>query len=354
MIDAPGIAPALELWFSAAQRDLPWRRAYDPYHVWLAEVMLQQTRMDVVVPYFERFIARFPTVESLAASSPDEVLTAWSGLGYYRRARMLHAGARHVVNEYGGALPRTAGELQTIPGIGRYTAGAIASMAFEEAAPVVDGNVSRVLARVAMLDAPAGSARLLREQWMLAARLVEASGSPRLFNQAMMELGALVCTPRLPQCDLCPISTRCAAFRAARVEEFPVVARNAPPIELEVPLLIVRDGTRILLQRHEGRLMDGMFHLPHGSDVLIADSSNRFVRRRELGRFTHTITNRRVVFVVHEAEPRDSVAEARQELVWVDADTLTRYPHPSYVMKALRIASNDASASGRSRRRASK
>src|SRR5881394_2821354 len=166
------ITRAIERWFAAHQRSLPWRDGYDSYHVWVSEVMLQQTRMEVVLGYYERFMARFPDVASLAAATFDEVTAAWSGLGYYRRARMLRDGAVDVMTRFGGVIPRTVDELMTIAGIGRYTAGAIASIAHRQRAPIVDGNVARIVARLFAIDAPLASPALMREAWLRAEELV--------------------------------------------------------------------------------------------------------------------------------------------------------------------------------------
>src|SRR5436853_1202429 len=190
-LSARRLASLTETWFRKHQRPLPWRAAYDPYGVWVSEVMLQQTRMEGVLGYYERFMRRFPDVASLAAASFDDVTAAWSGLGYYRRARMLRDGAVDVMTRFGGVIPKTVDELMTIAGIGRYTAGAIASIAHEQRAPIVDGNVARVLARVFAKNDDA---------WRRAAELVAVSNSPRDCNQGLMEIGALICTPRKPSC----------------------------------------------------------------------------------------------------------------------------------------------------------
>src|SRR5438046_806102 len=183
-LPARSIARRAEAWFRLHQRKLPWRATYDPYHIWLSEVMLQQTRMQVVLGRYEDFLRRFPTIEELARSSDDDVTAAWSGLGYYRRARMLRSGAVAVVERFGGALPATVDELMTLDGIGRYTAGAISSIAYDRPAPIVDGNIARIVSR---LFATHGS------PWRLAESLVLAASSPRIFNQALMEIGALIC-----------------------------------------------------------------------------------------------------------------------------------------------------------------
>ena len=206
------LASLTESWFRKNQRSLPWRDGYDPYRVWVSEVMLQQTWMEVVLGYYGRFLERFPTLVRLAHASADEVAAAWSGLGYYRRARMLREGAIDVMERFGGAIPPAVDELMSIAGIGRYTAGAIASIAYNQRAPIVDGNVARILSRLFAIDAPLASPALMRAAWTYAEELVASSGSPRDFNQGLMELGALICTPRRPNCAACPLHRNCAAF----------------------------------------------------------------------------------------------------------------------------------------------
>src|SRR6185503_9991928 len=214
------VADALVGWYRGARRDLPWRRTRDPYAIWVSEVMLQQTRVTVVVPYWQRWMARFPSPAALAGAPLDDVLAAWSGLGYYGRARNLHRGAREVVARYGGRLPDSAGELRTLPGIGRYTAGAIASMAFDRQEPLVDGNVARVLARVFAVEEDVKSAAGQNRLWQLAADLVP-SEAPGDFNQALMELGATLCAPAAPRCAGCPLAADCRAHREGRTDELP-------------------------------------------------------------------------------------------------------------------------------------
>src|SRR5690349_6148043 len=220
-------------WYRAHRRDLPWRRTRDAYGIWVSEVMLQQTRVAVVVPYWERWMERFPGAAELAAAPLDDVLACWSGLGYYGRARNLHAGAREVVARYGGRVPGEAAELRTLPGVGRYTAGAIASIAFGRREPLVDGNVARVLARVYAVEEDVKSTAGQKRLWQLAGELVpdEAPGD---FNQALMELGATVCTPA-PRCEACPVAEACAARAAGRERELPVVGARAA--DADKPLL---------------------------------------------------------------------------------------------------------------------
>ena len=318
-------ARAIERWFARHQRPLPWRETYDPYRVWVSEVMLQQTRMEVVLPYFERFLARFPDLQSLARATDDEVMAAWSGLGYYRRAKMLRAGAADVVARFGGLIPSTVEELLTIPGIGRYTAGAIASIAFDRRAPIVDGNVARVLSRLFAFEGDA---------WPHATSLVDVSRSPRKLNQGLMELGALVCKPRNPTCLLCPLRESCVARATGRIDAFPPPKPKKETRTLRIPLYLVRDRRgRVLMHRVSGALMDSMYHLPHGDTSLLEGIPLAATPGALLGTFRHTVTTRKIEFLLYEAE----VQGRTRGFEWIDLDRIDEIPHPSYVRKALRL-----------------
>lgn len=212
-------------WFAAAQRPLPWREARTPYRVWVSEAMLQQTQVATVIPYFGRWLTRFPTPEALAEAPLSDVLKAWEGLGYYRRARLLHEGAKVVVAQHGGVLPRTYDALLELPGIGPYSAAAVASLAFGERVLAVDGNVKRVAARLFRLP---GEVRPAAVQEHLESQLPETQAGA--FNEALMELGATVCTPRAPRCGACPVNSHCEAFRYGQVARFP-----APKVRKKVP-----------------------------------------------------------------------------------------------------------------------
>ena len=336
-MSARRVASLTEKWFRKHQRPLPWRAAYDPYGVWVSEVMLQQTRMEVVLGYYQRFMARFPNVASLAAATFDEVTSAWSGLGYYRRARMLRDGAIDVMTRFGGVIPATVEELMTIAGIGRYTAGAIASIAHGQRAPIVDGNVARIVARLFAIEAPLASPALMREAWARAEELVAVSKSPRDFNQGLMEIGAMVCTPRNPSCLRCPLRNQCAAFVSGRVDELPRPKAKLATRELRIPLYLVTDRTgRVLMRRESGQLMRGMFHLPHGDTTLLTGTPLCVTAGAALGTFRHTVTNRRITFEVFAVARRPRTRG--REYAWIDPAALVAIPHPSYVRKALRLA----------------
>lgn len=287
--------------------------------------MLQQTRVEVVLPYFARFLARFPDLASLAAASEDEVTAAWSGLGYYRRAKMLRAGAEAVMEQFGGVVPSRVSELLTIPGVGRYTAGAIASIAWQERSPIVDGNVARVLARVFGHEG---------DPWPIAEELAHACKSPRALNQGLMELGALVCKPRNPACLLCPLHDHCIARMSGRIDELPPPKAKKATRSMRIPLYVVRDRRgRLLVWRASGPLMDAMIHLPHGDDSLLDCTPIAVRRGRILGTFRHTVTTRRIEFTVYAAALR---GRAPRGYRWIDPRKLPELPHPSYVKKALR------------------
>ena len=249
-------------WYDAGARDLPWRRTRDPYAIWLSEVMLQQTRVETVLRYYERFLAQFPSAAALASASEDAVMAAWSGLGYYRRARLLHSGVREVVARYGGQVPSAPDALRALPGVGRYTAGAIASIAFEQPEPVVDGNVARVLCRVLALDGAPEDRAVQAQLWATAGKLARGP-RPGALNQALMELGATLCGKHAPQCWRCPLRTRCAAHAQGRQAELPRARSKKPPRAVELVALIARDqADAVWLGKGEGSLFGALWNLP--------------------------------------------------------------------------------------------
>jgi A/G-specific adenine glycosylase len=310
------VRSALLAWYERHKRDLPWRRTRDPYAIWLSETMLQQTRVETVIPYYERFLARFPTVQSLADAEPDEITRLWSGLGYYSRARNLHAAARKIAGEHGGALPSDVEALRELPGVGRYTAGAVASIAFDRAAPIVDGNVVRVLARVLDLreDAttPATQARL----WETAEALANGP-RPGDLNQALMELGALICTPRAPKCLLCPLREDCRALAAGDPEALPVKKKAAAPKPIaSVAAVTTRSGKFLAVRRPPAGLLGGLWDLPGGELAAKEEPEAALARAlreklglalagvAKLGAVQHQFTHRALTLHVFRAEAK--------------------------------------------------
>jgi len=259
-------------WYARARRDLPWRETQDPYAIWVSEVMLQQTRVDTVLPYYTRFLARFPTEERLSRAPLEQVLESWAGIGYYARARSLHSAAREVVERYGGRLPEEAEELQRLPGIGRYTAGAIASIAFGRRAPVLDGNATRVLSRLLAHQGP------VTELWDAAADLVP-DDRPGDFNQGLMELGATVCLPRRPDCLVCPLVRLCEARRQGLEEVLPRARARRTQREARAAVaLCERGGLLLVVRRPAHGLLAGMWDFP--SFDLAQDDDARAVLAR--------------------------------------------------------------------------
>ncbi len=253
------VTQRLLAWYRGHRRDLPWRRTSDPYAIWISEVMLQQTQVATVVPYFERFLAAFPTIAALAAGEEREVLRLWEGLGYYRRARQMHQAARMLVDEYQGAFPRDLASVRNLPGIGRYTAGAIVSIAFDLPAPILEANTVRLLSRLIGYCGDTSSAAGQKLLWQTAESLLPAHGSGEL-NQSLMELGSLVCTPRNPACPQCPLAARCAARRLGMQEQIPRL-RAKPTIETvrEAAVVLWRGDYLLLRQPAEGERWAGLW-----------------------------------------------------------------------------------------------
>ncbi|HET7792138.1 MAG TPA: A/G-specific adenine glycosylase [Rhizobacter sp.] len=272
---------------------LPWQRTTDPYRVWLSEIMLQQTQVGTVLGYYERFLQRFPTVRDLAAASQDEVMSLWSGLGYYSRARNMHACAKAVVVEHGGAFPRSSAQLQTLPGIGRSTAAAIAAFCFGERVAILDGNVKRVLTRFLAFDADLAVARHERELWEQATELLPHEGI-EAYTQGVMDLGATVCLARSPQCLLCPVQAHCAARRAGTQEQFPVKSRKLKRGRRDNAWLwLEHDDMLWLCQRPDTGVWAGLWSLPEFDtpSQLEASSAAWPGSGAALPSFTHVLTH---------------------------------------------------------------
>jgi len=302
------IGRPLLAWYSRAKRDLPWRRSRDPYAVWVSEIMLQQTQVERVRDSFVRFMAAFPDVHALANATEDEVLRLWEGLGYYRRARQLHAAAKEIVARHEGLFPRSVDGLLELPGIGRYTAGAIASIAMNIPAPILEANSRRVLARLAAHAAPPDAGGADAALWALAAAIVPRR-HPGRFNQALMDLGAMVCTPRQPRCTACPLAACCAAHQQGREAEIPGKPRRRATESIRESAIVARIGDRVLvLRRGPGEWWEGLWDFPRLSAVgrglsPAIDRSPllgplRCGPPQRLGSLTHSVTHHRIAVAV--------------------------------------------------------
>ncbi len=330
-------------WYRDVKREMPWRDTDDPYRIWVSEVMLQQTRVDQARPYYERFVEAFPTVEALANAELDDVLHLWEGLGYYSRARYLHRAARQVLDEFGGNVPDTYDAIRELPGIGPYTAAAVLSIAFEKPHGVLDGNVTRVLTRVFAIDEDATKARTKRHLQTLADALIDPE-QPGTFNQAVMELGATICTPRSPICERCPVQDGCRAFAAETQADYPVTPESKPIPHHDIAVgLIFNDAGELLIQRRpEDGMLGGLWEFPGGKredDEELAETCRRELRE-ELGikvtidgpfyTLSHAYSHFKITLHAYRCRITDGTPtpELDQPLRWADVDELDDYAFP--------------------------
>jgi A/G-specific adenine glycosylase len=322
------VSRLLLAWYARGHRDLPWRHSRDPYAIWVSEIMLQQTRAQAVIPYYRRFLERFPTVEALAAATEDDVLALWSGLGYYSRARNLRLAAQHIAAA--GAFPREYAAIRALPGIGDYTAAAVGSIAFDLPFAVLDGNVLRVVARVAN-DASDISAGRTRKRFREIAQQWLDPREPGHFNQALMELGATVCLPRNPLCLVCPLAACCRARQEGTTAQLPVKLRKTEPVRLSGILLVVRNRGRILLRQRDAAAsrMAGFWDLPAPEDLPGAKLGAR------IGEIRHTITHHHYTLEVRSAT---AGLPDRDSFRWFKIAQLAAIPFSTTARKALHLA----------------
>lgn len=334
------ISDRLLKWYIRHARPLPWRRTQNPYRVWISEIMLQQTQVETVIPYYTRWLKKFPTVTALADAPLKEVLALWEGLGYYSRARNLHKAAQKVMAEHKGRLPRTVAELRTLPGIGPYTAGAIASIAFNANAAVLDGNVKRVLARVFNLTDDVKSMAGEKKLWALAESLTPPDRAGD-YNQALMDLGATICRPQNPTCLLCPLLGVCEAQKLGLQEERPVARKKPPTPHYDVTAGIIRkNGRALIAQRPTDKLLGGLWEFP-GGKVKAGESLPDCLRREireELGieievgeqamTLKHAFTHFKITLHVFEARWVKGQARAIEaaDFKWARLAELAAYP----------------------------
>jgi A/G-specific adenine glycosylase len=349
--DIAALRRALLAWYRRNARDLPWRRTRDPYRIWLAESMLQQTRIDTALPYYRRFVERFPNVRALADARLDDVLRLWAGLGYYTRARNLHKTARIVAREHRGEFPRTATGLQHLPGVGRYTAGAIASMAFGQRAAVVDGNIKRVLTRLLAIEACIEATETTRRLWQLAERLV-APRAPGAFNQALMELGGRVCVSKNPACPRCPLRKWCAAAARGIQGRLPKRGHKKPVPRVQAVAAAFRsNGGYLIVKRPAEGLLGGLWELPsaevHDGEPH-AESLRKHLRDafgvqvsvgEALGVVRHAFSHRLLELHVYRCHVRGTLAarSERDHVRWVLPRQLEHFAFASVDRKALAL-----------------
>jgi A/G-specific adenine glycosylase len=330
---AQAIANRIARWFDRHQRDLPWRRTRDPYAIWISEIMLQQTQVATVIPYFERWMREFPTVESFAAAPIERVLKLWEGLGYYRRARHAHAAAQVVVKQYNGRFPRDLAEVLALPGIGRYTAGAICSLAFNAPTPILDGNVIRVLTRLHGIAGNPREKKTNAQLWALAESLVQSSVDRSSLNQGLMELGALICAPRAPRCEACPVASLCEARRTGRVEILPMPDKRPATTNRRFHAFIVRRGERFLVSQRPSGVVNGLLwefpNVEHPAPVRHFEPT----QTEPFLRITHSITRYRILLEAFPARLMSRRAPAGA--CWRTREEMEQLPFASAHRKIL-------------------
>ncbi len=340
-------------WFAANQRDLPWRRHYEPYQIWISEIMAQQTQMDRVVEYHNRWMQSFPDIQTLADSSEDQVLKCWEGLGYYSRARNIYKTAKILIKEYNATIPQNKKDLLSLPGIGPYTAGAIASIAYEQNVPVVDANIERIFARLFNIDLIPGSPEAKREYWQKAEAILPKCNA-RNFNQALMELGALICRPKQPDCSACPVATHCLALQYDLIPERPVPKKSTKTIPINMATgVLLHKGLIFIQQRLADDVWGALWEFPGGrmetGETAEETVTREYLEETELAvrvdaKITTTIhhyTRYKVTlhcFLVSlKQDDCDPVLHAAQEFHWLPFDKLSDYAFPAGHRKLIQF-----------------
>ncbi|MBI4115260.1 MAG: A/G-specific adenine glycosylase [Candidatus Omnitrophica bacterium] len=336
-------------WFKQNKRPLPWRKTKDPYKIWVSEIMLQQTQVNTVIPYYERWIKTFPNVNKLSSAPLTQVLKSWEGLGYYRRAKNLHRAAKTIVKRLKGKFPDSLKEWLRLPGVGSYTAGAIASIAFEKSEPILDGNVARVLSRIFAIKEPIDKTDGKKKLWGIARTLVKESVSKGDFNQSLMELGALICLPENPKCLSCPVNRVCKAHRLKRETEFPIKMRKVKMEKLKTVAALIWKNGKVLIEKQPAEARwGGLWTFPqwiHSNGQPERNFLKNRVRKklgikidewRPRAEFRHGFTKYHVRLRVYEG--RTSVGQKGR--TWVKPENLSRFPLPSPHQKIAKLIQN--------------
>lgn len=345
----PEFRSALLKWFEKHQREMPWRGIDDPYKIWVSEVMLQQTQVKKVVAYFERFIAKFPDVQRLAAAPLQDVLKVWEGLGYYARARNLHKAAQIITKECHGKIPSDYASFRKLPGVGDYSAAAVQSIAYNEPYAAVDGNIKRVMARLFLMDIPINAATEAKQFQQKADELLDKEEAGK-FNQAMMELGAIVCRPQSPTCLVCPVNQFCGAFQTARQDEFPIRRKSEKVPEHHIAAGVIFKGDEVLIvQRPLAGLLGGLWEFPNGHVEKSENSEQACIRNisevvnlsvsdiKYLTQVRHTFTHFKIMVDVFECNyvSGEVVLNGPIDAKWVKLSELNDYPLPRATHKIL-------------------
>jgi len=330
----------LTSWYRENARDLPWRRTSDPYAIWVSEIMLQQTRVETVIPYYQRWMIELPTLQALVSADQDHVLKLWEGLGYYSRALNLHKAATLIVKNFNGNLPEDVKSLKSLPGIGRYTAGAISSIAFNNRAPILDGNIKRVFSRLFNISTPLKTSETEEELWQIAENLIPTN-SPGEFNQALMELGALVCIPKNPDCICCPLQKDCLANQYKLQDDLPVRMKKSHQPHLQVTAAVIKKDDQVLLAKRPSKgLLGGMWEFPGGKqeeNETLPETLEREIKEEldaiiqvgeHLGTYQHAYTHYKVTLHAYECRlvSEQMKMNYHTDLIWAPLETLQSYP----------------------------
>lgn len=343
-----GLRATLLRWYDNAGRVLPWRKERDPYRIWISEIMLQQTQVKTVLPYYDRWLQAFPTLETLAQADLQQVLKLWEGLGYYSRARNLHRAAQQIIEEHQGIFPQQLEDLLSLPGIGRTTAGGILSAAFNQPISILDGNVKRILARLTILPTPPGKAQ--KQLWQLSDAMLDRE-NPRDFNQALMDLGATICTPKVPKCDRCPWMSHCLAHQTGTPTHWPM--RETPPVRphktIGVAVIWNAQGQLLIDRRLDKGLLGGLWEFPGGKlepGETLTECIKREIQEElaidiEVGdhliTIDHAYTHFRVTLNVYNCRYSSGTPQAIecQEIRWVTLEELDQFPFPKANLKII-------------------